>query len=148
MRHVILATWLSLVLSHSAAGQTPLTLGERQHVVSTIVSYRQILEDSTWINFCAVPEFWDSTGVFIETRHRNFVRFKSRAECPAPASGRQTADFQNVSILSMRVFGDTLVEVRGTSKRGQSLLYEKYTISNIRKGPRSITYCITSITAE
>ena len=143
---VVLASLLTALIATAEAQEKRVTDDQARTIVQTIMSFRwTALEDKTVINFCAVPEFWDSTGAFIHPMYQEASRYRRRSDCPPPNSTRERSDYRNVTISGINVEGDTLVTVAGITRRESITMYEVYTITNVKTYPRKTEYRIVAM---
>ena len=102
-----------------------------------------ILRDSTRISYCAIDQFWDSTGkLLLELHAAAFSRYSHRSMCPKHPEKQDEADVYNVTLSHLRVYPDSIT-IMGSSKRGNTRLFEQYKIKReqgVLRAPEYLVY--------
>lgn len=106
---------------------------------------RLVLRDSTPLNFCAIPEAFDSSGKLLSPPGAPPPRYDNRDACRDTTADRARGD-RRADIRSIRQIGDTLV-VFGYTDRGGIKYFDEFRYF-IASGVRERRYVIGPIIEE
>lgn len=117
MSQLIIIGLCVAVLGMFGREQDRLSVADARAVISEIQAARRIiLEDTTSVNYCGVPELFDQFGTLMFGENQKAVRFRSLAECPKVNPGLTRRAHREVEIYSIHVSSDTLTALGKTRK--------------------------------
>ncbi len=126
------AVWVA-VLSTISLPQQRFSPADAASVIEEVWGARAlILEDTTPVNFCGVPELFDEAGGLMFDQTQKSARFRSKSECAKVDERLAHLDHRRVLVTSIQNFGDS-VRVLGRTHKGDTQIYEVYLVVRLNK---------------
>ncbi len=136
MHQVILLLALVLLFAHPAAGRQSSRALSSADLVRGVTTVRlSFLQDSTPVDFCALPELFGADGVLPREPKQPPARYATSRDCSS--AGRESRSLPRVEVLRRTVVGDTVV-VHGITDRGWIAFSEEYHFIPPFDGGRSV----------